>query len=1818
MKAAGQQVVTPDDIERQTNQQWVQDHPILNGALNFTGGAKQAIEGAAGSAIGSVLPRAGQAMQADAAATDVDPNSWLTSAGRFTGGAIASSPTMLGPEAMAATGAVEGVGQGRIDAANLRDQGRNISGTQEALDAAGQGLIGAASGFAQGKLIPERGQAVSNIGTGVAGMAAISQAEQVARNAVRRWTIDPNQPYTQGASPQAALGAGVQQGIFTGGHEAWKAFDQRAEQQYQTYRARPRPDNAQAAPVPGAEPPPNGSEAAARQTLGIDPSSDLYPDDIKNAYRKTVSVRNGPFSHPDAGGTDAGFKQAMAAREYLESLYGNKVRPANTTQQTNSSAAAAAGEPSAKTTTVREGSGTAPAARPDGSARPETTDGETVPAEHGQEDHQQNIQKEAAASTPAGASGGTAEHFTPAELHDLLVSEHGHSHEQAADTVNQLEAGHAASQGQQSQGDIQQHPGADENRQVPAEAGGGDSLQRGTAQQAPRKVGPYSLAGIRQRLLDLYDENGGAADEQARDAHQQQAEDEARGYEHLWYPANTRSGYPNEIEDNFTPAEMKQLQMRRLIAHPEPGQPAHGEDAMHAMGQQAYVSMLRSKLQDTDTFRLEQARKMADGGYDPRMQFLQALHDEIQDTGKRAPKGEIATDDLPAGSTFSVMGHKYTVHDEGGGFTVAKDDEFPEIPLAALDKIPVDKGSVIASKSAPAESIEGIAARAHAPQTGIFGQGVISETPLTGSQMTMNRFMDHRPTEYTPPVSSNETDAKMRQQYKDDAAPEIPFAVQRRRGYSVDHGSTAQTRQQGSIDQERNAAQSPSTSARGIEPGTPEHRAAVESAISQLLGPDHSVRKTADGWLIQHPNGTLTRVRYVEQIPQVPDPGFAASLIAHDGGNTYRFPDEGDVAVPKTLEEYNALPQDTKDFFRREWITNGKYDPRTGEVHISSQAADPLETVREELYHRAFAQLAPADKQMVYDLYPGESRVLAEEKAFQHYVARPRIPFDGEEPGQALLRGMAKWNTFRTGGSGDSHPRRPGDKRGGYVALPNLSPMVQEARAKTAALRSDFRPLAIRFGDKPAELLNRMAVAPALTNSIEAAFRRQAFGNDLDLYAKFIELGEHFRGEEMESRGRDRNNLPELTPREVVQLMNNPKIQRAIDIYNKEIAPFIDDIRTRNKMPMNKNAGSIPFFLNLVTDFDRPHYGGESAAAFTKPFSKQASGGGTYEDDPIAYMRRVIGGHVRADANLAFKNWVKSSGLPFTKITPEKSAGEPTQFMGMWNGKKVPMGVVDLNQGLTRTVKDTEGNSHQIPLVEDPRYIPKPLADKAEGLRNAVAPSDDLLNYYLGAATKVGLTLKGMGHVYRNIAAVAARGAQQAPQGWGSIVQYIPSWLGNKSLAIKRMMGMAGTPLGDAMQIGVDSSGAPRGAGYGIPESHTLLSKALNITHQAIMHPVYGADPNARRELANLYYRMAFGHEAVNAAEGRIAADGANKIGTELFNKLTPAQRLDMGRFINSTMGYLYTPTRSTLINKSTHFLPFVGTESGMIPNELQRFLTANVSIPAAAKTFQRGQYLRGMAQLAGQLASGALGAYLLANGLNYASSKINGHGRFMWDNDEGHKFDVQLPFGGERPWYVSNLAPDIARAARLSGVKAAVNKEIHSAGDWLKTIGREGGNEIFSALNPGISSAITAMIGKELYWGKNSEQYKGSVSDNLPLIGHTAHGYLQGNGASEGAARDAASLAGLNISRAAQPSTEDQIKELESRSLPALAEKYRQAIRDGLPNEASQIRKQMAAARQNPLSPAEVAELNGLRKERAENEKQKKQAEDRKLAAVG
>ncbi len=220
---------------------------------------------------------------------------------------------------------------------------------------------------------------------------------------------------------------------------------------------------------------------------------------------------------------------------------------------------------------------------------------------------------------------------------------------------------------------------------------------------APVKpVGKFTLPGLENHLIQVYDEHHAGA-EAEQDVEEEHATEEIGGAATVFRrDPNTKTGYPKEITDRFTPQEFARLRASLfgkppIIRFAKGPEMAGAEDAFseQGMGIEAYVQMLKRALQGTKSRKLAKAVKFASTHPDPQVQLVHGLYTLLTKRGSSRRKQEITkVGDIAAGEEWTHNGVHFELFTDEDGHRLVKDGEdFPVLPADALDEIPIDKGS---------------------------------------------------------------------------------------------------------------------------------------------------------------------------------------------------------------------------------------------------------------------------------------------------------------------------------------------------------------------------------------------------------------------------------------------------------------------------------------------------------------------------------------------------------------------------------------------------------------------------------------------------------------------------------------------------------------------------------------------------------------------------------------------------------------------------------------------------------------------------------------------------------------------------------------------------------------------------------------------------------------------------------------------------------------------------------------------------------------------------------------------------------------------
>lgn len=640
-----------------------------------------------------------------------------------------------------------------------------------------------------------------------------------------------------------------------------------------------------------------------------------------------------------------------------------------------------------------------------------------------------------------------------------------------------------------------------------------------------------------------------------------------------------------------------------------------------------------------------------------------------------------------------------------------------------------------------------------------------------------------------------------------------------------------------------------------------------------------------------------------------------------------------------------------------------------------------------------------------------------------------------------------------------------------------------ELRARFSDIGKDSKPLENLF----TRTVNASTDAKTVVNN----FVRQAFGKDKKeqdrLVKDFVALGWDNRKQELQSRGIPATQVPSLSQADINRIRSDPRIQDAIALWNKEIAPMISDIRTRNQMIMSPNWGSRDLMLNLPGEY-QPGFQGKPGINPADVYNMPAKGESALQRDPVEALNQVVGGHLRYDAAQQLVAQIKKEAIDPRTVKSSNGKSDPQLFQEPVKGEKYTAPY----KGRTVEVEAIDLSPDK--NAKDLHYVTKPVADAWEHRRQERGNYNTLGDRILGGTFITGGVLTGSfaPHVYRELTAVASRIAQSG-QSWWSV---LPSWLGSNEYALYRMVhDMRDTPYGHLMQRIVDRTGADRGTGF-VPEPESKIGKAIAENkvlgklrpHELLFNPNYGIDVMARRTIADASLIKKIGLDVMRQLEkdvnsGKIAVSKALDF---IESKLSDKEMVSVGREVNNTMGYGNPQTRAQTLNWAQRILPFVASESGKIPDEIRRLTTLNISPSAIKGAAKRGEYAQLAKSFAGSLANGTAGIYLTISALNYLLN-----GKPVSDNPEGRKTDVQI--GKDLYW--SNLDPGLARASRLTGGKEIANDPHH-----FPAYKREFLNEAFSVIHPFARWMFTFLSGKSGYMMPNGEFPDARLSDKIPI----------------------------------------------------------------------------------------------------------------------
>lgn len=602
---------------------------------------------------------------------------------------------------------------------------------------------------------------------------------------------------------------------------------------------------------------------------------------------------------------------------------------------------------------------------------------------------------------------------------------------------------------------------------------------------------------------------------------------------------------------------------------------------------------------------------------------------------------------------------------------------------------------------------------------------------------------------------------------------------------------------------------------------------------------------------------------------------------------------------------------------------------------------------------------------------------------------------------------------------------------------------------------SRFASIGRDFGEGSQESVTNFATTGRQARGLVSRFMQDAFGKLKGPALQqamdgFVAVGYHNRAESLRAKGFEPAGVPDVGPEAVQKALANPDVARAINLWQTRIEPNLRAIRDQLGMPTNFDD---KFQFNLVPEKE-PAPGklglfNREAGSMKKVMTEEATGTRSYITDPEELIGAVVGTHYRMQSRAQLFDALKESGLALAKDqTYTKPGMVGDRRFAKINGRE---------QEVVAEVMPGPGD------VPDFAYVPREIVDAATKATVEPWEGRSAVNAASDAAIKASLLAgwEAPTHVFRQVTRTASAIAR-----YGDRLRSTVPFLGSREAAIHRMVQMAETPYGEFMQQFVERTGSDAGRGFLTGkdmEGKSTLQKGLSLGHRLIFGQKYGADVLGRRVIADAALRTEAGSDVMNGLERDINAgkmSGAEamqtlekQIGAKGFNAAA--------RGVNNSLGWSNRVTRQNWMNAVQRVWPYIGSESG-IPQEIGSLV--NVSPRAIGKAVSRGEYGRAAMKGVAGLLSGGVGTYLAMNVINKAAT-----GRYMWENDPRHRNDVALGGG----WYLSNVDPPYARAMRLIGANAAMEKEAPGAAG--KDVGREALNEAAGSLHPAIRMAMSA-----------------------------------------------------------------------------------------------------------------------------------------------
>lgn len=564
--------------------------------------------------------------------------------------------------------------------------------------------------------------------------------------------------------------------------------------------------------------------------------------------------------------------------------------------------------------------------------------------------------------------------------------------------------------------------------------------------------------------------------------------------------------------------------------------------------------------------------------------------------------------------------------------------------------------------------------------------------------------------------------------------------------------------------------------------------------------------------------------------------------------------------------------------------------------------------------------------------------------------------------------------------------------------------------------------------------------------------------------------------------------IPELSAQERVIFSTNPAIARAKQRYAEVVLPLITDIRQRNGL--SSLASTDEPFLPLVKATEEeikagarttasPTVGfGSTFAARTTPGAKMALGqAAAYHTSGEEILTRVMGREFAVDRKNDFIALVRSAS--WTKKLKPGELGQPTLVV---DGEEIPAAIIDI-KGNSRVLQDrfnvaAEGDG-AIESVEDVfedvvpgqvvedvlgRYlVPKPVARAWNELFNPLSRRNDSGLFDNGVAAgyhkfmdfNVGLRLASPVEVTAHSSRILAILARQKGVGDDlGAMQYLANrlipWFGPRLGGLRSIYGVYDDPAALAMEARLAQ----------VPGA--LPSRAFEGEHQggigALLGPKAASVLGGGRKFIFGLPEQEHGLHGFDIRARIAAALVAERISvSEIGRGLTDAELAEYLTQFGTYSDGVQSNIASWL--RRSRLAPFAGGQAGIVPGEVRGFF-GSTNLPASIKNeLGKATLAKWNAEV---LWRGTIGTALMLTVVQKALTN-----RYPWENEPGHKEDLMIGYTDTgRAVYIpfTTLAPDLARAARITGARALAENF--------------GADAIPAALNDLANTAITFAVG--------------------------------------------------------------------------------------------------------------------------------------------